>query len=90
MKSGMQFVTDAEWKYIWFPGAGVEHLFHLADDPREMVDLAADPRYADQLRHWRAALIRELDGRPEGFTDGRQLLRLSGPTAPCLPGIEQH
>lgn len=87
IQSGMQFVTDGVWKYIWFPGAGVEHLFHLAEDPREMVDLAPDPRYADHLRYWRAVLIRELEGRPEGFTDGRELLRLPGVTAPCLPGV---
>jgi arylsulfatase len=87
IQSGMQFVTDDAWKYVWFPGAGVEHLFHLAEDPREMVDLAPDSQYADHLRHWRAVLVRELDGRPEGFTDGRNLLRLPGITAPCLPGV---
>lgn len=87
MKSGMQFVTDGAWKYIWFPGAGIEHLFHLAEDPREMADLAADPRHDAQLRRWRAILVQELAGRPEGFTDGRELLRLLGPTAPRLPGM---
>lgn len=87
MKSGVQFVTNGIWKYIWFPGAGVEHLFHLAEDPREMTDRARLPRDADHLRHWRAILVGELDGRPEGFTDGHALIRLSGPTAPCLPGV---
>lgn len=78
--TGMQFLTDARWKYIWFPGTGVEQLFDLAADPHELHDLAGDARDDAEIRHWRGALARELAGRPEGFSDGHTLARLSGPT----------
>jgi arylsulfatase A-like enzyme len=81
LDSGMQFLTDGQWRYIWFPALGTEQFFDLVHDPREMTDLAPDPAYAAELRDWRARLIRELTGRPEGFTDGRSLLQLDGPTA---------
>lgn len=35
-------ITDGDWKYIWYPEGGREQLFHLAVDPREIVDLATD------------------------------------------------
>ncbi len=39
---------------------------------------------------WRARLIKELAGCPEGFTDGTRLLTLNGPTPLCLPGFERE
>ena len=79
--SGMQYVTDGKRKYVWLPGQGVEQFFDLETDPREMVELSGDPHRADEIAVWRSRLIRELKGRPEGFTDGECLLRLDGPTA---------
>jgi arylsulfatase A-like enzyme len=84
LNSGMQFLTDGRWKYVWFPALAKEQLFDLATDPREMTDLAPDPASTDELRHWRELLVRELTGRPEGFTDGDTLLRLAGPTADII------
>jgi len=87
--TGMQYLTDGRSKYIWYPGTGHEQFFDLAQDPNEMMDLADDPSRSDEVDHWRALLIREIDGRPEGFTDGKKLLKLGGPTPLCLPGYER-
>ena len=78
--SGMQYLTDGKRKYVWLPGQGVEQFFDLEKDPRELVNLAGDPASADEVALWRSRLIEELQGRPEGFTDGRTLKRLDGPT----------
>ncbi len=86
--TGQQYLTDGRRKYVWFPGQGAEQYFDLESDPREMHDLAADPARAGEVRLWRERLVEELEGRPEGFTDGKRLLKLDGPTPFCLPGFE--
>ena len=54
-----QMVQDAEWKYVRHlaydrPGAVLEELYHLADDPNELVNLAPAPAEAAS----RAAALR--------------------------------
>lgn len=88
INSGMQYLTDGRRKYIWLPGRGQEQYFDLENDPREMHDLAGDTRYAAEVEHWRGLLIKELAGRPEGFTDGSRLLKLPGPTPAYMPIYE--
>jgi arylsulfatase A-like enzyme len=39
-------VTHDGWKLIAYPKAGVLRLYHLAKDPQEMTDLAADAKHA--------------------------------------------
>jgi choline-sulfatase len=39
-----------DWKLIAYPNAGVVRLYHLAEDPLETRDLAADPRHANRRR----------------------------------------
>lgn len=67
-------LTDGREKYVWFTADGREQLFRLTDDPTERHDLATDPAEADCLSRWRALMIAELAGRPEGFTDGERLI----------------
>ncbi|MFW6038849.1 MAG: sulfatase-like hydrolase/transferase [bacterium] len=67
---GMHYLTDGRHKYIWYTHDGVEQFFDLTDDPRECHDLSDS---AD-LRPWRDRLMKILDGRPEGFTDGKRLI----------------
>ena len=81
LNSGMQYLTDGRIKYIWFPGLGKEQLFDLQDDPHEQHDLSKDDTYTAALSIWRQRLIRELDGRPEGFVQDGSLVRLEGQTA---------
>ena len=90
LNSGMQYLTDGRGKYIWYPGTGEELLFNLEDDPCELHDLSQDSRYSAEIDTWRLRLVEEMTGRPEGFTDGRQLTPVGGPTASCLPGFERE
>ena len=82
LNSGMQFLTDGKYKYIWYPGRGEEQFFDLDNDPDETTNLALSASDRD-LSLWRERLVQRLVDRPEGFTDGRSLLRLDGPT----PGV---
>jgi choline-sulfatase len=38
------------WKLIVYPKAQVLRLYHVADDPDELVDLASDPRQGERVR----------------------------------------
>ena len=80
MDSGMQYLTDGQQKYVWWPARGEEQLFDLADDPQETRNLAGDASHADTLSRWRNRLIDELRNRPEGFVADDELVRLPGPT----------
>ncbi len=71
---GFQALTDGRYKYIWRPQKGSEQLFDLANDPREERDLAREPAQRATLERWRAVLVKRLAGRPEGFSDGTQLI----------------
>ncbi|MCL1887719.1 MAG: sulfatase-like hydrolase/transferase, partial [Kiritimatiellaeota bacterium] len=66
------WLTDGHEKYCWFSQNGRELLFDLDRDPRELHDLAAEK--PAQTARWRALLARELAGRPEGCSDGQNLL----------------
>ena len=49
-------VRDDRWKLIVYPRVNKTQLFDLQNDPIEMKDLAADPRYAGELTRLRALL----------------------------------
>jgi arylsulfatase len=67
-------LTDGHFKYIWRPVDGTEHLFDLAKDPREEHDLAKVTSQRALLEQWRARMVKELAMRPEGFSDGSNLI----------------
>jgi arylsulfatase A-like enzyme len=73
-KLSNQYLTDGREKYIWFSQTGREQLFNLREDRGELRNLADDPQWAERLRLWRGRLIKELEGREEGYTDGRELI----------------
>jgi arylsulfatase A-like enzyme len=75
-------LTDGREKYVWFATDGREQLFDLVEDPRELRDFSKDR--PDRLLHWRERMIRELEGRPEGFSDGERLVP-GRPYAAVLP-----
>lgn len=67
-------LTDSRTKYVWFADSGREQLFDLEKDPTELRDLSGEAAAAGLLRDWRAKLVRELEDRPEGFSDGSRLV----------------
>ncbi|MDA0748235.1 MAG: arylsulfatase [bacterium] len=69
-----QFLTDGKWKYIWNPITGEEQLFHMEVDPDECVDLAGEAEHVEMLLVWRGRMVKELEGRDEGLSDGEKLI----------------
>jgi arylsulfatase len=68
-----QFLTDAQWKYIWNPITGQEQLFDLLLDPNECRDLSTDARHDPTRSHFRDCLARKLKDRAENLSDGTTL-----------------
>ncbi len=75
----MQYLTDGKVKYIWFPRTGREQLFDLVNDPCELHELSGNPEYGDLLTKLRRRLVRELEVRNCGLTDGDRLVVQSEP-----------
>jgi len=75
-------VFDGRWKYVHAPGFR-PMLFDLAEDPQELVDLGADPRFESERGRLRDALlgwalrdharITMTDARIAGYGPGAQL-----------------
>ena len=84
---GNHFVTDGRYKYVWFTQTGREHLFDLDEDPHELRDLSMAEGADELLSPWRKRLIRFLEGRPEGFTDGDRLI-VGREHRSVMPGYE--
>lgn len=68
----VQWLTDGHWKYIWYSGTGLEHLFNLDEDPTELHNLA--PHRPEETARWRQRLIETLAGCEEGHSDGQRLI----------------
>ena len=69
-------LTDGRIKYIYYALDGREELFDLANDPRELRNLAADPVYGSMLLQWRQHMVEHLSERGEQFVkDGKLTLR---------------
>ncbi len=54
-------LTDGKWKYIWYSEGGVEQLFDLVNDPKELNNLSHIKEYASK----KAELKKELISRHE-------------------------
>ncbi len=79
-------LTDGRYKYIWRPTDGREHLFDLEKDPQEEHDLSREASRRALLAQWRSRLIQRLAPRPEGFSDGKQLIP-GRPYRPLMAGV---
>ena len=86
MSESVQFVTDGREKYVWFSGSGREQFFDLESDPEELRDLAADKSATARIARWRAVLVKELEPREEGMSDGKRLIT-GRPVRPCLKNV---
>ena len=74
-----QFIVTKRDKFVWYSGQMKEQYFDLTSDPTESRNRISDPSCQDRIRTLRNWLIRELEGREEGFSDGRSLLPGSRP-----------
>ena len=61
-------LTDGAMKYIWFFSTGEEQLFDLENDPGELVNLAQNSDYTEELLRWRERLGAHLAERGESFS----------------------
>lgn len=86
----MQYLTDGVFKYIWFPRLGTEQLFSLRDDLSESEDLAAEPKWREELLRWRGRLVRKLEARDVGLTDGDELVCQAGKPYLTSPYYEER
>lgn len=85
--SSFHYVTNGKEKYIWYSQTGEEQLFDLGKDSQETTNLVGKPEFKDKAQFWRGKLIKELEGREEGYTDGENLIVGQEPQA-CLQNID--
>ena len=78
------WIVTSNDKYIWLTETGEEQYFNLENDPHELTNLIASPTHQKRIAELRECLIKELEGRAEGFTDGKRLI----PGRPYLPLTE--
>ena len=69
-------LTDGRWKYIFHAFDGSQQLFDLSNDPGELLDLASDPKFADELKKWRQRMVKHFAERGDKFVkDGELVVR---------------
>ena len=71
---GYHCLTDGKEKFIWFVADGTELFFDLVSDPGETRNLIGDLERSGRIGWWRSELVRVLEDRPEGFSDGERLV----------------
>ena len=77
------YITNGKEKYIWYSQTGTEQFFDLEKDPEEKNNLIGTPLYQEKIRLRKEQLIQELNGREEGYSDGK-LLIVGKPAKPTL------
>ena len=73
-QESFHYITDGKEKYIWFSQTGEEQFFDLNKDPQELHNLVQNDDQQRCIQVRREQLIKELNGREEGYTDGRKLI----------------
>ena len=67
------FIVTKSDKFIWYSEKNVEQYFDLDKDPKETHNAINDPEYQERIHYLRDLLIHELEGREEGYSDGKSL-----------------
>ena len=70
--SNHYIVTKTD-KFVWYSEKNTEQYFDLENDPREEHNAINDPQYKERIDFLRKILIHELEGREEGYSDGKSL-----------------
>ena len=74
----MQYLTDGNWKYIWFPRTNQEQLFDLQSDRYETKDLASSSGHQEELLKWRQRMVETLEPRNAGLVEDGKLVSQDG------------
>ncbi|MDU1687230.1 MAG: arylsulfatase, partial [Clostridium perfringens] len=69
------YIVTKRDKFLWFSQRGEEQYFDLEKDPKELTNLINSEEYKERIDYLRKILIKELEGREEGYTDGNKLLK---------------
>ncbi|GAA0120379.1 arylsulfatase [Clostridium perfringens] len=69
------YIVTKKDKFLWFSQRGEEQYFDLEKDPKELTNLINSEEYKERIDYLRKILIKELEGREEGYTDGNKLLK---------------
>ena len=75
------FIVTKKDKYIWYSQTGKELYFRIQSDRNELHNRIQDKSAQERVQTLRDTLIRELDGREEGYSDGTRLIAGQTPTA---------
>lgn len=73
-EESFHFITNGDYKYIWFSQTGQEQFFDLCVDPQECHNAVEDSEYRMTINAYRDKLIHVLKDREEGCSDGEQLI----------------
>lgn len=69
------YIVTKRDKFLWFSQRGEEQYFDLEKDSKELTNLIDSEEYKERIDYLRKILIKELEGREEGYTDGNRLLK---------------
>lgn len=69
------WIVSSYDKFIWHAQTGTEQYFQLQEDPHELQDEIDNPRFRERISLLREHLIQVLKDRPEGFSDGKSLIK---------------
>ena len=75
------YIVTKRDKYIWYSQTGEEQYFDLEKDPMELHNGINDEDYSHKIDYLRKILIKELESREEGYSDGNQLIVGCSPKA---------
>lgn len=68
------FIVTEHDKYIWYSQTGREQYFDLDHDPHELHNLILENGKKERISLLRSYLIKALENREEGYSDGRKLI----------------
>lgn len=68
------YIVTQKDKYIWYSQTGKELYFRLQSDKNELHNKMGDESVKERAHMLKELLIRELEGREEGYSDGTKLI----------------